>query len=131
MGDRTEDTNGLGDLVPEGAWGDKTKGKRGWRIQYRMRDPRTGRLIRGRMAAFSKGVGSGWIKMATDTELRPGTPVVLELSLSNGTTLSGANSRCTIARGRVLEVGPNPDPDESQFIIKLSVETVERAQAAA
>ena len=120
------------DLLGSGEIGDEEKqGKHGWRIVYRVRDPRTGRDIECRIAAFSSGAGPGWMRMATDAELRLGAPIELELALMNSPNEPRSPAGCTIARGRVIEVRANRDSGEPAYIAKVSIDAVERREEAA
>jgi hypothetical protein len=104
---------------------------RDWRIIYCIRDPRTKERIEGRIAGFSKGVGPGWVRIASDSELRPGTPIELDLSVVSDDGRTSGPFAGAIARGRVTEVSPNPNPEESEFIIKVMIEAIVQEQKAA
>jgi hypothetical protein len=120
------------DLLGVGAsWEDEKPDKHGWRIVYRVRDPRTGRDIECRIAAFSRGAGPGWMRMATDAELRLGAPIELEMALLSSKRDPRNPIGCTIARGRVIEQRANHEAGEPAYLAKISIDAVERKEEAA
>jgi hypothetical protein len=130
-GDRLRGAAADGDEASAMTWDEMKSVRRDWRIVYRMQDSRTGERVEGRITGFSKGIGPGWVHIATDTPLRVGTPIELELSVVSDDGRTSGPFRGAIAHGTVREVSQNPDPEESEFIIKLSVDTIEQEQRAA
>jgi hypothetical protein len=104
---------------------------RGWRIVYSIRNLRTGQPIEGRVWAFAKRNGPGSIRMATNEELQPGTPIELQLSIVSEGERAASPVRGASVRGRVTETSPNTDPGEPAYIVGVSVDAAEWEQQKA
>ena len=90
------------------------------------------RLISGmELTSTRRSNQTGWMRMATDAELRLGAPIELELALMNSPNEPRSPAGCTIARGRVIEVRANRDSGEPAYIAKVSIDAVERREEAA